>query len=164
MQQKRLLLALLISVAILFTWSQFFAPPPPTVTQPSASASPSPADPMATATPVAATPVSSPSPASVVPPQAEPQAKRVVTIKTPLYEAKLDSTGAEVVSWIIKKNKDSGREIYSVAGNKNNRVPLELISPEGLKRQPREGPLQIVTGDSSLDMLLATSNYQVEGV
>ena len=119
---------------------------------------------MATATPVAATPVSSPSPASVVPPQAEPQAKRVVTIKTPLYEAKLDSTGAEVVSWIIKKNKDSGREIYSVAGNKNNPVPLELISPESLNRQPRQVPLQVLTGDAALDATLSNSSYLVEGV
>ncbi len=164
MQQKRLLLALLISVAILFTWSQFFAPPQPTVNQPSASASPSPANPVATATPAATTPAPSASPAIVVPVQKEPQVKRTVTIKTPLYEAKIDSTGAEVVSWIIKKNKDSGREIHSVAGNKNNPVPLELVSPEGLQRQPRQVPLQVVTGDGALDAALSSSSYLVEGV
>jgi YidC/Oxa1 family membrane protein insertase len=163
MQQKRLLLALLISVAILFTWSQFFAPPQPTVNQPSASPSPSPANPIAMATP-AATPVPNATPANVVPEPAEPQVKRTVTIKTPLYEAKVDSTGAEVVSWIIKKNKDSGREIYSVAGNKNNPVPLELVSPEGLKRQPRQVPLQVLTGDRALDATLSSSSYALEGV
>lgn len=164
MQQKRLLLALLISVGILFTWSQFFAPPPPTVNQPSASASPSPANPAATATPGVATPVPSVSPTNVAAVQPEPQVKRTVTIKTSLYEAKLDSTGAEVVSWIIKKNKDSNREIYSVAGDKNNHVPLELVSPEGLKRQPRQVPLQVLTGDSALDATLSGSSYAVEGV
>ena len=164
MQQKRLLLALLISVAILFTWSQFFAPPTPTVNQPSASASPSPANPTATATPGAASPLPSVSPRNVVAGQPEPQAKRIVTIKTPLYEAKVDSTGAEVVSWIIKKNKDSGREIYSVAGNKNNPVPLELVSPEGLKRQPRQVPLQVLTGDAALDATLSSSSYALDGV
>lgn len=164
MQQKRLLLALLISVAILFTWSQFFAPPTPTVNQPSASASPSPANPTATATPGAASPLPSVSPTNVVAVQPEPQAKRIVTIKTALYEAKVDSTGAEVVSWIIKKNKDSGREIYSVAGNKNNPVPLELVSPEGLKRQPRQVPLQVLTGDAALDATLSSSSYALDGV
>ncbi|MGI8918227.1 MAG: membrane protein insertase YidC, partial [Pyrinomonadaceae bacterium] len=164
MQQKRLLLALLISVAILFTWSQFFAPPQPPVNQPPTSASPSPANPVATATPAAATPAPSASPANTVAVQAEPQVNRTVTIKTPLYEAKVDSTGAEVVSWIIKKNKDSGREIHSVAGNKNNPVPLELVSSEGLQRQPRQVPLQVLTGDAALDATLSSSRYLVEGV
>ena len=163
MQQKRLLLALLISVAILFTWSLLFPPPPPT-NQPSASASPSPANPVATATPTAATPAPNTTPVNVVSAQPEPQVKRTVTIKTPFYEAKLDSTGAEVISWIIKKNKDSGREIYSVAGNKNNHVPLELVSPEGLNRQPRQVPLQVLTGDAALDATLSSNSYSVEGV
>lgn len=112
-------------------------------------------------------PIGSPAPAapnSSLSVAAAQLARRNLRIKTPLYEAKLDSLGSDVVSWIIKKNKDSGREIYSVAGHKNNQAPLELISPEGLKRQPRDAPLQIITGDSSLDTLLATSTYQVEGV
>ncbi len=104
------------------------------------------------------------SPTSVVTVNPEQQVQRTVTIKTPLYEAKVDSRGAEVVSWIIKKNKDSGREIHSVAGNKNNPVPLELVSPEGLKRQPRQAPLQVVTGDSALDGALSSVSYALEGV
>jgi len=160
MQQKRLILALLISTAILFSWSFFFPVKPPSQDKPAEnvpalSPSPTPANPIGSPAPAAS------SPSAVVSVQV---ARRNVLIKTPLYEAKLDSLGSEVVSWIIKKNKDSGREIYSVAGNKNNKVPLELISPEGLKRQPREAPLQIITGDNSLDNLLATTNYQVEGV
>jgi YidC/Oxa1 family membrane protein insertase len=76
----------------------------------------------------------------------------------------LDSRGAEAISWIIKKNKDSGREIYSVAGTKSARVPLELVSPVGLKREPREAPLQLITGDAAIDGLLASANYVIEGV
>ncbi len=161
MQQKRLILALLISTAILFSWSYLFPVKPPTQDQPAGNV------PTVSPTLPPAAPISSPVPAvtSSTPVDVVAQvARRSLTIKTPLYEAKLDNLGSEVVSWIIKKNKDSGREIYSVAGDKNNKVPLELISPEGLKRQPREAPLQIVTGDSSLDTLLATTNYKVEGV
>ncbi|MBA3256751.1 MAG: membrane protein insertase YidC [Pyrinomonadaceae bacterium] len=162
MQQKRLILALLISTAILFSWSYLFPVKPPSQEKPAAnlpavSPTATPANPTGSPAPIAPNSTSAVDAASQV-------ARRNVRIKTPLYEAKLDSLGSDVVSWIIKKNKDSGREIYSVAGDKNNKVPLELISPEGLKRQPHEAPLQIITGDSSLDMLLATTNYQVEGV
>jgi YidC/Oxa1 family membrane protein insertase len=38
-----------------------------------------------------------------------------------------------------------------------------LISPEGLKRQPREVPLQLRTGDASLDYALGAATYRVEG-
>ena len=43
-------------------------------------------------------------------------------------------------------------------------MPLELISPEGLKRQPRMVPLQLQTGDAALDSALSSSTYRVEGV
>ena len=91
-------------------------------------------------------------------------AKRLITIKTPLYEVKFDTLGAEPVSWIIKKNQITDSEIFSVAGRKRDRVPLELISAEGLSRQPRVVPFQLQTGDAALDAALATSTYKVEGV
>jgi YidC/Oxa1 family membrane protein insertase len=88
----------------------------------------------------------------------------VILIRTPLYEAKLDSKGAEATSWIIKKNKDSNREIYSVAGDKKNPVPLELVSQEGLKREPREAPLQLAIGDAAVDSVLRSTNFAIEGI
>ncbi|MFN2512133.1 MAG: membrane protein insertase YidC [Pyrinomonadaceae bacterium] len=162
MQQKRLILALLISTAILFAWSFLFPVKPPSQDKPAENlptASPTVTPANATSSPPPAVPGSTP--AGIAAAQA---ARRTLRINTPLYEAKLDSVGSEVVSWIIKKNKDSGREIYSVAGDKNNKVPLELIPQEGIKRQAREAPLQIITGDSSLDTLLATASYKIEGV
>ena len=161
MQQKRLLLALLISIVILFSWSYFFVKPPPQVPVKDATSSASP-----TATPfspvTSGTPSASPSPGGdAAMNQQEP--RRTLTVKTPLYEAKLDSLGAEIVSWIIKKNKDSGREIHSVSSTKNNPVPLELVSSEGLKRG-REVPLQVLTGDSALDGTLTGSDYAIEGL
>jgi YidC/Oxa1 family membrane protein insertase len=88
----------------------------------------------------------------------------VISIKTPLYDVKLDSLGAEAISWIIKRNKDSEQDINSVAGNKKNPIPLELVSQEGLKRQPREAPLQLSLRDPSVDALLTSTNYVVDGV
>ena len=159
-QQKRLVLALLISAGIIFLWSYLFPVKNPQQTQQqTAATSPSPA--ATSAASPTSQPATSPTPTSQPSLDVE---RRTVRIKTPLYEAQFDNLGAEPVSWIIKRNKDSGREIYSSASTKNNKVPLELISPEGLKRQPREVPLQVLTGDNSVDAVLASKTYKVEGV
>jgi YidC/Oxa1 family membrane protein insertase len=158
MQQRRLLLALILSSAILFLWTYFYPVQPPKNQQTGATAGPSPTTTQtASQTPTPAAPVSGP---STTVSQAPP---RTVTVKTDLYEARFDTRGAEPVSWIIKRNNYSKSDIYSVAGRKSDKKPLELISPEGLKRQPRQVPFQLQTGDAALDELLASSTYQVEG-
>jgi YidC/Oxa1 family membrane protein insertase len=164
MQQKRLILALLISTAILFLWSYFVPvsqPPKPTPTPTPTPVAQATAQPTAVPSEATATPTATPGVTTSVVSSAAP--RRTIVIKTPLYDAKFDSQGAEAVSWIIKRNTDSGNDIHSVAGSKNNPVVLELISPEGLKRQPRQAPLQLVTGDATVDQLLMSSTYAVEG-
>ena len=158
MHQKRLLLALVLSSAILLLWTYLF-PPQPTE-NPAATPSPSPTATAPQQTANSSTPAPAPLPARNV--NAAPQ--RTITIRTPLYDAKFDTLGAEPISWIVKKNKHSGAPIYSVAGHKSDRVPLELISSEGLKRQPRIAPLQLHTGDTAFDAVLSSSTYKVEGV
>jgi YidC/Oxa1 family membrane protein insertase len=159
MQQKRLVIALLISTAILFLWTYLVPVKPPQTpptppTQPSQPTSQPTPSPTSSATPAQSGPVSVNTPVSTAP-------HRTVSVKTPLYEAKFDSQGAAAVSWIIKKNKDSGRDIYSVAGDQKARIPLELISPKGLERQPHEAPLQLITGDTAIDSVLTSSNYSI---
>ncbi len=153
MQQKRVLIALIVSAAILFLWSYVF--PPQTTENPAATPSP-------TATPAAQQAANQSTPAPAPPPIANVNAapQRTITIKTPLYDAKFDTLGAEPISWIVKKNKNSGAEIWSVAGHKKDRIPLELISAEGLKRQPRMVPLQLQTGDTALDTVLSFFDLQ----
>ena len=166
MQQKRLLLALLISAAILFGWS--FLSGKLGWNQPANKPSQGQAgNPTATPQP---TTTSQASPAPTGSPQTtasgsrgETNVQRAVRITTPLYEVKLDSQGAVVTSWILTKNKENGRRLYSEGGDKNHPLPLELVSQEGLKHQPREAPLQVVTGDASLDYLLYSRNYRIEG-
>ena len=167
MQQKRLIIALVLSSAILFLWSYFYPGKPPENPQPTPAASPT-----ATATP--APTQSAQNNQSQQPPYNQSSAtvpqsnapRRVLTIRTPLYDIKFDSQGAEPISWIIKKNKskEGEKEIFSVAGPSKDRIPLELISPEGLKRQPRQVPLQIHTGDVAFDAAIAAATYKVEGV
>lgn len=162
MQQKRLVIALLISTAILFLWS-YLVPvktPPPGTTPANQATPQQTVTPQTTPGVATSTPLPGASPSVTV--NATPH--RIVSIKTPLYDAKFDSLGAEAISWIIKKNKDSGQDVYSVAGDKKTHVPLELVSQEGLKRQPREAPLQLSLHDASVDALLTSTNYVVEGI
>src|ERR1041385_7768749 len=134
MQQKRLLLALILSSVILFLWTYFY-PAPPATQKPGATPSPT-ASPAATQQTASSNNAPTPAPQPAINVSAAPQ--RTITIRTPLYDAKFDTLGAEPVSWIIKVNKYSkGQyEVYSVAGRKSDKKPLELISPEGLNRQP----------------------------
>ena len=162
MQQKRLILAVILSSAILFTWSYLYPVKPPQNGQQAAGASPSASPSSSTSTTALATQASNSAQTPAAGQNTAPQ--RIITIKTPLYEVKFDTRGAEPISWIIKRNKYSGAEIFSVAGKKSDRIPLELISPEGLKRQPRQVPLQIQTGDASLDGILASATYRLEGL
>jgi len=160
MQQKRLLLALLLSCGILFLWTYFY--PVPTQNQKQGT-TPSPtASPSATQTSTSANqtaPTAAPPAPNV---SAAPQ--RTITVRTPLYDAKFDTLGAEAVSWILKVNKNNNNEIFSVGADRKQRKPLELISAEGLKHQPRMAPLQLQTGDAGLDAALSSSTYKVEGV
>ncbi len=164
MQQKRLLLALLISTAILFLWSFLFPPPPPSQPLSPQTTTPSPtAESGAAPTPGSQQESQQPAQPNQIP-VIDEAPNRMVSINTPLYEAKIDSQGAEIVSWIIKKNRHSGREIYSSAGSKDNPVRLEMISPEARKRSPRSVPLQLVTDDAALDQALFSRNYRIDGV
>src|SRR5215217_5839558 len=100
MQQKRLLLALILSSVILFLWTYFY-PSPPANQKPGASPSP-------TASPTATQPASSgsaPAPTTALTPNLSTAPQRTITVKTPLYDVKFDTLGAEPVSWIIKANK-----------------------------------------------------------
>ncbi|HVF22365.1 MAG TPA: membrane protein insertase YidC [Pyrinomonadaceae bacterium] len=164
MQQRRLLLALILSSAILFLWTYLNPVQPPTNQQQTAqpgSAQPG-SSPAATATATQSPTQAAPAPAPSTAISEAPQ--RTITVESDYFKAAFDTRGAEPVSWVIKKNKISKTDIYSVAGKKSDKIPLELISPEGLKRQPRSVPLQLQTGDATLDEVLATSTYRVEGV
>ena len=158
MQEKRLILALVISSAILFLWTYFSPVKPP---QPNPEAPQTTASPSATQSPVPSATSQTANPGTVAQPQTQAAPQRTITIRTPLYEAKFDTRGAEPVSWVITKNKNSQAKIFSVAGIGD---PLELISPKGLELQPRQVPLQLQTGDAGVDHTLTSSTYQVEGV
>lgn len=177
MQQKRFLLALLISAAILFGWNYFF-PPAKRPQQNNSNSTNANATPSATQqeqqAAISPTPSSQPAAAtnqttSAAAPNASAQDNqndappRKLQIKTPLYEVALDNHGAMATSWVIRKIKknpnDPARDINSVASAKGNPQPLELISQEGVRRGI--GPFLLTSSDSNINGALATRNYEV---
>ena len=167
------MLALAASAAVLLLWYYIFPPPKPPQPNPNANqqaaqsspqSSQSPgAQPTATAS-ATATPMPAQASASPAPtPDNVPQRK--IRVVTPLYEATLDTRGAVVTSWIIKKNRTTGREIHAASSTKNNPKPLEMIptTPEGVDANQLMHTLQIVTGDGATDAALAGKNAKVSG-
>jgi YidC/Oxa1 family membrane protein insertase len=163
MDQKRLLIAFILSGVILFGWTYLFNPPAneqknANTPQPAADASPVPAPSQQPAPPET-------QPSLAAPPSPDTVPQRIVTVSTPLYEVKFDSRGATVKSWIIKKNKEKdgeGKPLRSASSTKDNPQPLELISQEGLKRGL--APLRILTGHQDLDATLASRNFVIGGL
>jgi YidC/Oxa1 family membrane protein insertase len=162
MQQKRLILALVISTAILALWTFLMPPRGPQSTPTPASASPTASASSTTAADQSTTTTQAAPSTQATAVSSAPQRK--ITVRTPLYEVQFDTHGAEPVSWIITHNQNNAQPIYSVAKKKSEKVPLQLISAEGLNRQPRNVPLQLVTSDGALNSVLASSTYRVEGV
>jgi YidC/Oxa1 family membrane protein insertase len=162
-QQKRFILALVASAAVLIFWNYFFPPAKPVQpnanAQPTATASPQASastKPAASATPTPSQAAATPSPT----PDNVPQRK--VRIDTPLYQATFDTRGAVATSWIIKKQKNTGRPLYAASPNKKAQNPLELLAqpPPEISPDKYYRALQIVTGDAALDSMLSTRNFK----
>ena len=156
--QFRFILAATLSMAVLFGWQYFFAPKPP-INDNSNTAQTT-----ATATP-ATQPIQTQTQPSAIETAPDSLPNKEITIKTPLYQVKLDSKGALATSWIllanISKQNPDGKPLYADGANNGNEKPLELISPEGLRRNPHEIPFRLATGDQNLDAYLNQRNYQV---
>ncbi len=162
-QQYRFILALVISAAILIAWNYFFPAPKPTQPSPNANSRQVAASPQPSKQPTA-TPSGQPGTQTEIV-SADNNPRRTLRIVTPLYEATFDSRGAVATSWIIKKNRSNGQQLYAASSTKNNPVPLELIpsAPEGIKQEQLFQPLRLTTGDASLDGVLAYKNFQISG-
>jgi YidC/Oxa1 family membrane protein insertase len=170
-QQQRFIVALVASAAVLILWSYLFPPvKPPLNANANANAQLSaPGSPQPTSQPTAqskpsVTPATAPAAASPTP-AVDNTPQRKLHVVTPLYEATLDTRGAVATSWILKKNKSTGRGIFAASSTKNKPKPLELITtpPAGIAPDQLFQPLRLVTGDAALDGALASRNFKISG-
>src|SRR5687767_3585156 len=155
--QSRFLIAAALSMAILLGWSYFMAPAPTPGGNSNTAANTAP-QPASTAQPQPEVTQAAILPASDVP-------RRELTIKTPLYEVKLDSKGALATSWVILKNVSPKAQfpVFADGSTDTEKKPLQLISQKALEQTPREIPFRIVTGDAALDLLINEGTYTIEG-
>ncbi len=90
---------------------------------------------------------------------------RSITIRSPLYEARIDSKGAVATSWILLLNdsssEDDRKPLYAQGSTKETHIPLQLINAEGLKQG--EEPFKLITGNQAIDGVINSRNYQVSG-
>ena len=153
--QSRFLLAALLSMLVFFTWSYFFIPKPaPNSNSNTAQVVSNDATPA----PTAQTPQPAAQTAATTP---DNTPNRQLTIKTPLYEVKLDTRGALATSWILFKNKSDKSEypLFADGSTTAEQKPLQLISSKAL--EARDIPFRLVTGDQGLDATINERNYQV---
>jgi YidC/Oxa1 family membrane protein insertase len=148
MEERRLLIAVALSLLVLTAYQLLFAPPPrPPVASPvpaasaSASAAPAPASPAppASSGPAAAAPTAaaSPAPAASVPAQADVEERRVEVV-TPEVTVAFNNKGARVISWTLARFGDA-------AGR-----PEELV--QTVKDAPH--PFDLETSDTEVDTRL----------
>lgn len=172
-QQQRFVLALVASAAVLILWSYLFPPVKPP--QPNANANananaqaPAQGSPQPTSQPTAqSVATATPAPAQAAVPSPSPAVdntpQRKLRVVTPLYEVTLDTRGAVATSWVLKKNKNTGRDLYAANSTKASPKPLELIAapPAGVSPDQLFQPLRLVTGDAAMDNALASRNFKV---
>ena len=158
--QYRFLIAAVLSMVVLFGWSYLYSPTKPPADNANTAANTNTAPVTAQATPVPAAPQPAQQTASLTP---DTTPNRTITIKSQLYEVKLDSKGAVATSWILLKNKSPKEErpLYADGSNGTELKPLQLISPEALNSNPREVPFRLSTDDQNLNNVINDRNYQI---
>jgi YidC/Oxa1 family membrane protein insertase len=157
--QSRFLLAVTLSMLVLLGWGYLFPTPKKEIVANDNSNVAANSAPIVSETPkiVASQTATNTSP--------DNNPNKTITIKTPLYQVKLDSKGGLATSWILFKNvRKPGDEqpLFADGSTDATKIPLELITPEGLAKTPREIPFRLITGDVNLDSLVNDRNYSVD--
>lgn len=105
MESRRVLLAVLLSLAVLIAWQTWFAPPPPQRPAPEAPAATAPtSDPAAAVPETEAAEDEEPEPAD----EGEPIAaagEETVVVESDVYRAELSNRGARLVSFVLKDHR-----------------------------------------------------------
>ncbi len=155
--ELRILVASLLSFAVIILWAKFFGPKPPV--QPPQSNRPAVTAPAApgAATPVPANPSQAPAIASAIAPAAAASVavkrasqERTIIVENSLYRVEISNSGAVVRSWQLKNYKDDA---------KPQRV-LDVVHPEA-SQQTGGWPFSVVLDDEQLQNAANAGLYQI---
>lgn len=165
--EMRILIASILSMAVILLWAKFFAPkaPPRQANQPAVTATaPAPAPNSSATTPLSPSQVPSvaggkqvsapgiatglaPSNAAAMPPKAAAQ-ERTIVVENELYHVEISNRGGVVKSWQLKKYMDD---------SKPQKV-LDLVHPEAAA-QVGGWPFAVVLDDSQLQTQANSALY-----
>jgi YidC/Oxa1 family membrane protein insertase len=144
MEERRLLIAVALSLLVLTAYSQLFAPvPPPVSPGPSPSPAAVPAEAPRPVTPAAVPPAAEAPPAAPAAAVADERERRVEVV-APEYAVAFTNRGARLVSWTLAVHRD-GR------GRPEEMVPAQRTTVRAL---------DIETGDATLDGLLREALFR----
>ncbi|REJ76397.1 MAG: membrane protein insertase YidC [Acidobacteria bacterium] len=165
--QQRFLIAAVLSLVVLTAWTYFFAPERPEE-QANTNANVENVGQGQTAAPdPTRSPETEQTPEQAAAETPDETPNKQIKIKTPLYEATLDTKGAVATSWVLLLNdsdsNDDRKPLYAQGSTKENKKPLELVRQKGLDQEPRLAPFQLATGDPNTDKFLNERNYSLEG-
>jgi len=145
MEERRLLLAVALSLLVLTAYSLLFAPTPPPSAPPTPSPSPTAVAAPATAgtAPSAPVPAEAPGAKAPAPAQADERERRV-EVQADDYAVAFTNRGARLVSWTLSRYRDArGR-------------PEEMIPAQGAGVRP----LDVETGDPAVDARLREALFK----
>ena len=153
--ELRILVASLLSMAVILLWAKFFGPKPPgTPPQQNQPAQ------VATATPGSPAPAAAPSAASVpakvsaattpaAPPTADSQ-ERTIVVENALYRVEFSNRGAVVKSWQLKNYKDDSKP----------QKTLDLVHPQAAA-ETGGWPFALTFDDPQLGTLANSGLYKI---
>jgi YidC/Oxa1 family membrane protein insertase len=144
--EKRVLLAVVLSFAVLYGFQLMFPPPEPPRPEAPAAEQPGQVSPVPTAQqPPAATPALEPGAAAAAPLVAD-AAEREVVVESEAVRAVFSTRGGVLTSWRLKK--------YTGADGQ----PLELVPQDAPAGAPR--PFSLATDDAAVTAVLASALYK----
>src|SRR6266850_772641 len=155
--ELRILVASLLSFAVIILWAKFFGPKPPgQPTQANRPAQTAPATPGPATSPAAnpsqatATPVTTAPPAAASVAVKNDSQERTVVVENSLYRVEISNRGAVVKSWQLKHYKDD---------SKPQRV-LDVVHPDA-SQQTGGWPFSVVLDDEQLQNAANGGLYQL---
>jgi YidC/Oxa1 family membrane protein insertase len=153
--ELRILVASLLSMAVILLWAKFFGPKPPVnppqENRPAQVSTATPGYPPPANTPnVAATPAKiSAAPTTAVPAAADSQ-ERTIVVENALYRVEFSNRGAVVKSWQLKNYKDDSKP----------QKTLDLVHPQAAT-ETGGWPFALVFDDPQLGTLANSGLYKI---
>jgi YidC/Oxa1 family membrane protein insertase len=148
--ELRVLIASVLSMAVIFLWARFLAPKPPANQPPPATQPGAPAQTPAVIAPGPSTaPAGKPASQPAAPPKEDTQ-ERSIVVENDLYRVEFSNRGAVVKSWQLKEYKDDA---------KPPRV-LDVVHPEAAQ-QTGGWPFSLTLEDAQQEAAANSGLYQI---